>query len=344
MSSLIDGSHCYVIAEVGINHNGDLDLALRHVDMAADAGADAVKFQNFRTEDVLADRSLTYTYFSQGRQITESQWDMLKRVELASAQFTVIADYCRTRGIDFAATPSSYESVHDCVRLGAAFLKNGSDYIGHLPLIRAMAETGLPTILSTGMAAITEIEEAVEAYRDAGGKDLTLLHCVSLYPAPLDTLNLRRIPVLARRFECKVGFSDHSEGITATSAAVALGAKVIERHITLDKKLPGPDHWFSADPTELREMLTAIRATESALGSETLGFGEAEREARSLHRLSCVAARSLSAGTIVEKGDVTFRRPGTGLPPKSADTLMGRRVRSNVVQGHIFSLHDLEDT
>jgi N,N'-diacetyllegionaminate synthase len=331
---------CYIIAEVGINHNGDIDLACKLIDMAADAGADAVKFQNFRTEDFIADRSLTYTYSSLGSDVTEPQWDMFKRYEFTGERLAGVASYCVRRHIDFASTPTSVDGVLECVRLGAAFMKNGSDFLTHLPLIKVMAGTGLPTLLSTGMSTVAEIDDAVRAFRDAGGRDLVLMHCVSLYPAPIESLALRRIPVLARTFGCPVGYSDHSEGVIAAAVAVALGAVAVERHITLDKSMPGSDHRFSADAAEFRALVAAVRAAQSSLGNEQPGLGEAEAEARQQHRLSCVAASRLSPGAILAESDVVFRRPGTGVPPNAVNWLIGRKLRREVASGHVFKSED----
>src|SRR5581483_12323199 len=178
------------------------------------------------------------------------------------------------------------------------------------------------------------------AYRGAGGGDLVLLHCVSLYPAALETLNLKRIPALAAKFGCPVGFSDHSEGVTAAAVAVAFGAVAIERHVTLDKTMPGPDHRFSADPPELRQLVQSVRYATAALGDGRLDFVEADREARTMHRLSCVAARALPAGTTLGIHDIAFRRPGRGLPPKSAVEIAGRTIARNVDAGHVFALDD----
>lgn len=339
----IDGTRCYIIAEVGINHNGDLDLARRHIDMAADAGVDAVKFQNFRTEDFISDRALTWSYENNGTRVTESQWDMFKRCELTGERLAAVADHCRRRGVDFSSTPTGLEGVEECQRNGAAFIKNGSDYLTNLPLVRAMAKTGLQTVLSTGMASVAEIGDAVTTFRDAGGNNLVLLHCISLYPTPPEALDLRRIPILARTFGCAAGFSDHSEGINAAVASVALGAAAIERHITIDKTLPGPDHKFSADPGELRALVSAVRQTESALGRETLGYGPAEADARKMHRLSCVAAYALAAGTVLTEADIAFRRPGTGLPPKAIDWLVGRKLAHEIALGAVFTAGDFID-
>jgi N-acetylneuraminate synthase/N,N'-diacetyllegionaminate synthase len=336
----LGGGGCYVIAEVGINHNGDMDVARRLIDMARDAGADAVKFQNYRAEDFLSDRSLTYTYCSQGQTITEPQWDMFKRYELTGERLATLAAYCRESGVDFASTPTNEEGVAECAALGAMFLKNGSDYLTHLPLIEVMARTGLPTILSTGMASFEEISDSTGVFRAAGGGDLYLMHCVSLYPAPLDSMNLRRIPGLAKAFGVPVGFSDHTEGIEAAPLSVALGAVAIERHVTIDRDMPGPDHRFSSDPAEFRALVAAVRAAEGALGDGGLDFVEIEREARMQHRLSCVAAKPIRAGTALTRHDIAFRRPGTGMAPKEAPWLIGRSPVREIPAGHLFQRAD----
>jgi len=331
-----------VIAEIGINHNGDVDLARRLIDAAAEAGADAVKFQNYRTEDFISDRNLTWSYDGPQGKVVEPQYDMFKRYEFIGDKLAAAAEHCRKRGIDFAATPTSNAGVAECVKLGAAFLKNGSDYLTCLPLIRTMARTGLQTVLSTGMADEGDIGDAVEAFRQVGGKDLVLLHCVSLYPAPPDALNLKRIPALANAFRCPVGFSDHSEGVTAAAVAVAFGAVALERHVTLDKTMPGPDHQFSADPGELKALVQAVREAEVSLGDGAIRFGDAEKEARAQHRLSCIAARNLPEGAVIAATDIAFRRPGQGLPPKFADQLVGRRTARAVPSGHVFALEDFK--
>ena len=338
----IRSGSCYVIAEVGMNHNGDVDLARRLIDVAADAGANAIKFQNFQTEDFITDRRLTWSYECAGGTITEAQYDMFKRYELTGEKLALAAEHCRARGVDFASTPTSEEGVAECVRLGAAFLKNGSDFLTHLPLVRAMARAGLQTVLSTGMATVAEIDDAVRAFRESGGSDLVLLHCVSLYPAQISTLHLRRVRALERTFGCPVGFSDHSRGIVAATVAAALGAVAIERHFTLDKSLPGPDHRFSADPAELRAMVAALRDATAALGEERLGYDESEAEARRLHRLSCVASRPLAASDILKADDIAFRRPGDGLPPKAADWLVGRKLARAILTGNAIRADDLE--
>ena len=247
-----EGQPCFLAAEVGINHNGDMDLAHRSIDAAAEAGADAVKFQNYHTEDFVSDRSLTYEYVSQGKTVVESQYDMFKRCELAAAQLRELREHCDRRGVVFFSTPTSEKGIQELLELGVPLLKNGSDYLVNLSLIRAMARTALPTVISTGMATLDDVKDAVEAFRGAGGKDLVLLHCTSSYPTPPGDVHLRKISALSAAFDCAVGFSDHTNGTVAAIGSVALGACMIEKHFTLDKNLPGPDHRFSADPGELR--------------------------------------------------------------------------------------------
>lgn len=332
---------CLVIAEVGINHNGSLDLAKRSIDAAKAAGAGAVKFQNYRTEDFLSDRTLTYSYISRGENVTEPQWDMFKRCELDRAQLHALADHSRNAGILFASTPTGIDGIADLADAGAAFLKNGSDFLSHLPLIAAMAKSGLPTIISTGMATEGDVADAVEAYREAGGRNLAILHCVSAYPAPPASLNLNRMSALADTFGVPVGFSDHSEGTAAAAVSVAMGAAIVEKHFTLDRDLPGPDHRFSSDPAEFAALVRAIRDTEAMLGESAIAPASVEKDARDGYRLSCVAARDLPEGAVVTEADIRFRRPGTGLPPKAMNELVGRRLARARLAGEPFLLGDV---
>jgi len=335
------GQPCFIAAEVGINHNGDMGLAHRCIDAAADAGADAVKFQNYRTEDFLSDRSLTYRYISEGREVVEPQYDMFKRCELTFAALQRLKTHSDHRGILLLSTPTSEEGVQDLLRLGVPALKNGSDYLVHLPLIRAMGRTGLPTVVSTGMANLAEIDDAVRAFRETGNDRLVLLHCTSAYPTEPDDVHLRKMPALAAAFGCLVGFSDHTRGVASATAAVALGAVWIEKHFTLDRGLPGPDHHFSSDPGELRSLVEGVRTVERALGESRVGPTEAEARGRREFRLSCVAARPLSAGHTLEDADLAFRRPGSGVPPAQAALFCGRVLRRDVPAGRALAFDDL---
>jgi N-acetylneuraminate synthase/N,N'-diacetyllegionaminate synthase len=331
---------CIVVAEIGLNHNGEIRLAKQLIEAAAIAGADAVKFQNYHTEDFIYDHSLNYSYQCQGKKVTESQFEMFKRCELNKNQLSELKKFSDDIGIILFSTPTGKNGIQDLVNLNVLLLKNGSDYLLHLPLIRTMAKTNIPTIISTGMAKYSEIEEAVQTFRSAGGKDLILLHCTSSYPTRAQEVNLRKIPELVNSFNCPVGFSDHTQGVVAAIGAVVLSACVVEKHFTLDKNLSGPDHRFSADPKEFHDLVVGIRTIEKSLGSSTIEPTPSEKLNRQAFRQSCVAAENIFAGQILRETDIMFCRPGTGLPPKQALQLIGSRIERSVKKGHIFMLED----
>lgn len=335
------GFAAYLVAEIGLNHNGDMELARRTIEAAREAGADAVKFQSYRTEDFITDRTLTYSYESGGRTVTEAQYDMFKRCELNAEDLGALAAHCAHLGIGFHSTPTSEAGVRELVALGVGVLKNGSDYLGHLPLIAAMGASGLPSVLSTGMATVGEIDEAVAAFRATGNDALILLHCTSQYPTPAEDVNLAAMTTLAERYGCLVGFSDHTDGALAAAAAVARGACWVEKHFTLDRELPGPDHRFSADRAAFSAMVAAVRYVERALGGDALGPTAGEQASRTAFRLSCVAARALPAGHCLAAEDIAFRRPGDGLRPAEQPTLIGRALARALVEGDPICHEDL---
>jgi N-acetylneuraminate synthase/N,N'-diacetyllegionaminate synthase len=265
---------------------------------------------------------------------------MFKRCELASDSLADLADHCRERGVAFISTPTSEAGVADLVRLGADAIKNGSDYLTHLPLIARMADCGLPVILSTGMATTEEIDDAVATFRRVRPDDLVLLHCTSSYPTPPPDVHLRKIAALRERYNVSVGLSDHTVGPTAAIGAVALGACVVEKHFTLDRTLPGPDHAFSVEPDDLRGLVAAVETARANLGDAKLGPTSGEQRGRRDFRLSCVAARDLSAGDVLTAADIVFRRPGTGFLPKEADQLVGRTVVVSIGRGHVLTRED----
>lgn len=270
-----------IIAEIGLNFNGDIDLARQTIYAAKQAGADAVKFQNFRVETFINQRSENWTYVNCGMELTETQDAMFRRHEIDYGMLVQLQGYAEHFDIEFSATPMCIEGLRDLVRLEVPWLKNGSDMLQDLNLIREMAKTGIPTIISTGMAEEKEITDAVEMfYSTPEHGNLTLLHCVSAYPAPDEAMNICRIRSLRERYRCDVGLSDHSEGITAGILAAAYGATTIEKHFTLSKLLPGPDHAFSADPTEFSEMVTAVCRAEKQVGTPGIGMTEIELENR----------------------------------------------------------------
>ena len=336
------GAPCFLVAEIGVNHDGDMDLARKMIDAAARAGADSVKFQSYRTEDFISDRTLTLKYAWKGKPVEESQYGFFKRRELTHEALRDLKRYSDRLGVLFHSTPTSEEGIRDLVELGVPVLKNGSDYLTHLPLIRAMGKTGLPTVLSTGMSTPEEIGDAVRAFRETGNDRLVLLHCTSSYPTPPAETHLRKIPALAAAHKCSVGFSDHTEGVEAAMGAVALGACWIEKHFTLDKNLRGPDHCCSADPVEFEMLVKGVRRMEQALGDSRLGPTQSEEQGRLAYRLSCVAARPLASGHALTRDDLAFQRPGTGLLPVQAPSLIGRRLRRDLKPGAVIQPGDLE--
>jgi len=336
------GWPCFIIAEIGINHNGDMNLACKMIDVAATTGVDAVKFQNYYTDDFITDQSLKYEYVSQGKTIVESQYEMFKRYELKPENLKILKDHCKKTGIIFFSTPSSEMGLKDIIKIGVPLLKNGSDCLTHLPLIKQMAKTGLPTLISTGMATLADIDNAVGTYIKAGGNGLILLHCTSSYPTPSDEVHLLKINSLSTAFGCHVGFSDHTWGVTAAIGAVTLGACVVEKHYTLDKNLPGPDHRFSADPDELKSLVNGIRAIEKNLGHSKICPTPSEEMGRKEYRYSCIAAKDLSIGHVLSKEDVAFQRPGTGLAPKHIDLMLSKTLKRSIKKGDFFQFSDFE--
>jgi N,N'-diacetyllegionaminate synthase len=329
---------CFLVAEIGINHNGDLSLAKETIDAAVASGADSVKFQNYYTEDFLSDRTLVHKYYSQGSLVVESQYDMFKRCELSRQALGDLKTYCDRRDVIFHSTPTSAQGIQDLIEIQCPILKNGSDYLTHLPLIRAMGNSGLPTVISTGMATREEIHDGIRTFLGTGNEQLIVLHCTSAYPAPAQDVHLRKLPALATAFGCLVGFSDHSEGIAASVGAVSLGACWIEKHFTLAKDLPGPDHRFSANPAEFAMLVQTVRTVEQSLGESSVGFTASEVRGREEYRLSCVARRDLPSGQEIRSEDLAFRRPGNGLPPAQADLIIGRKVRRDIKVGEVIDL------
>ena len=327
------GAPCFVAAEVGLNHNGRFDLALASVEAAAAAGADGVKFQNYRTEDFLSDKALTYTYVSNGRTVVESQWDMFKRFEPPSDWWLPLKRRCEELGVVFFSTPTSKDRVDELVRLGVGLLKNGSDYLTNVELLEYMGSTGIPVIVSTGMADHEDVSDAVAAVQRGAASPVLLLHCTTAYPTPPGQTNLRRIDTLRAQFDVLVGFSDHTEGTEAAAQAVAHGACFIEKHFTLDRTLSGPDHPFSATPEELRELVESVRRAAEREGSGDLVPAGIETAARADYRLSVVAVTALKPGTPLTRDDVAFRRPGIGMLPKDLSRYIGRRLARAVGAG-----------
>lgn len=336
-NGLLYGDPPLVIAEVGINHNGEIQTALECIDVFAAAGAGAVKFQSYEVEDFVTDLELTYSYESNGQTVTETQRALFERCQLSRDDLAILKQRCDDRGVAMLSTPTSTAGVDELRTLGAPMLKNGSDFLTHIPLLEYMAATGLPTLVSVGMATMAEVRDAVDVFDRAGARDqLVLLQCTSAYPTPHAQLNLRRLVTLREEFGLAVGFSDHSVGTTAACVAVGLGAVVVEKHVTLDRNLPGPDHHFSSEPDEFAQLVAAVEESSSALGSPDVAPTPLEVESRRDFRLSCVAVHDLPVGHVLAESDIAFSRPGTGVAPKHVGDLVGRTVKIAISVGSLI--------
>jgi N,N'-diacetyllegionaminate synthase len=331
----------FIIAEAGVNHNGSLDLALRLVDAAKASGADAVKFQTFRADQLATRSAHKAPYQERTTANDESQYEMLQRLELDATAHRKIIDYCQQIGIQFLSSPFDAQSADLLGEMDLPLYKVPSGEITNLPFLEHIARKGKPLILSTGMSTLGEVEDAVRVLGVAGCKQLTLLHCVTEYPAPYDEVNLQAMQTLKVAFGLPVGYSDHTPGIEIAVAAVALGAVVIEKHFTLDRSLAGPDHAASLEPDELQEMVTAIRHVEAALGTGIKTPALCELPNISVARKSVVAARLLSAGHKLSAGDLDIKRPGSGLLPKLLPALIGRTLRAAVEKDAVIKWDDL---
>ncbi|WP_269515269.1 N-acetylneuraminate synthase [Brevundimonas subvibrioides] len=334
----------FFIAEAGVNHNGDLDLALRLVEIAHRAGADAVKFQTFTTDKVIAVDAPLADY-QKANAGAPTAVEMLKGFELPHADFARIADHCRAVGIEFMSSPFDLDSAAFLAGIGMTKFKLASGEITNAPFVRGVArlaaEAGGSVILSTGMSTLDEVAEAVGWIEGEGCRDLTILHCVSNYPAPARDANLRAMDTLAQAFGHPVGWSDHTLGDAVSLAAVARGARVVEKHFTLDNALAGPDHAMSMDPDGLARLIAGIRAVEASLGDGIKRPVEAEREIMTVARRSLFAARDIAAGAVVTEADLIALRPGDGISPARRGEVLGRKATTAISGGTRIALTDL---
>ena len=333
----------FIIAEIGINHNGDVNMAKKMIDEAKKCGVNAVKFQTFKAEEFITDKTLTYTYKSQGREITESQIDMFKRYEFNKDEWKSVFDYCDKVGILGFTTPqnkSDLDFILDITDL--ELLKVGSDDLTNLPLLEYYASKNIPMIISTGMSYEKEVAHAILTIKDAGCEDLTVLHCISSYPTEDKDVNMKKMLNIRDTFDIRVGFSDHTIDHFSSVMAVSMGARVIEKHFTLDRDLPGPDHWFSSDPEEMKILVDNIRKAETILGSGELKPTEDELKMRKICRRSIVAGTDLIDGMSLTIDDLDFKRPGEGLPPSDVEKLVGKKVNKNIKRNQMIKLEDIE--
>lgn len=328
---------CFIIAEAGVNHNGDITLAKQLIEAAVDAGADAVKFQTFRADAIVTFTAEKAAYQKETTASEESQYEMIKQLELTYQEFNELYDYAGSKGIIFLSTPFDEESIGFLDELGVPAFKIPSGEITNILLLKKIAETKKPIILSTGMATLGEVEEAVTHLRQHGARDIILLHCTTSYPASIHSVNLRAMETLRCAFKVSVGYSDHTEGITIPIAAAAMGAKVIEKHFTLDQSLPGPDHRASLEPVELKAMVLAIRDVERAFGDGVKCPCAEEMAIKKVARKSLVASADIQVGDILKKSDLTIKRPGNGIEPKYLDVLIGKRVRKAIFKDQVIT-------
>lgn len=328
----------FVIAEAGVNHNGEVRLAKRLVDAAKDAGCDAVKFQVFKAERLVSESAPLADYQKRnGAGSLKSQIDLLRKLELSHEEFRSIKSYCDKKRIMFLATPFDFQSADFLERLRVPMFKLPSGEVTHLPFLRFVAQKGRPVILSTGMSDLSEVAEAVKAIQSTGNKGLILLHCVTQYPAPVEEVNLRAMVTLRSRFGVPVGYSDHTLGFEISLAAVALGAAVIEKHLTLSRKMKGPDHKTSLAPTEFKEMVRCIRNVEKGLGDGIKRAARCERRMRGLVRRSIVTTTRIAKGERITEKNIAIKRPGYGIQPKDWGKIIGRTARSEIKKDSVLS-------
>ena len=330
----------YIIAEAGDNHNGDFNTALKLVDVAKRAGADCVKFQTFVTEEIISKYAEMAEYQKKNTGKEESQFEMVKRLELSFDEFRKIKEYCDRVGIQFLSTPFDLKSVDFLNELGVPFFKIPSGEITNYPYLIKIAHTGKPVVMSTGMCEPDEILTAINVLENNGGGEITLLHCNTEYPTPLKDVNLYAMRTMKKMFGKKVGYSDHTKGIEVPVAAVALGACVIEKHFTLDKNMPGPDHKASLEPDELGRMVKNIRNIEIALGDGVKHVSESERKNIAIARKSIVARRNIQEGEILTEDNLAVKRPGTGINPMQWMEVLGTRAVRDFKEDELIEIRE----
>jgi N-acetylneuraminate synthase len=333
---------CYLIAEIGVNHNGDLNLAKKMIDGAVKSGADAVKFQTFKAKTLVTKQTPKVKYQEKTTSINESHYEMVQKLELSESQHYELKKYCEDCDIDFISTPYDIQSVNFLESLGVEQYKIASADLVDLELLKAVASTKKPVILSLGMASLGEIEDALSIFSNYDKGDLLLLHCVSNYPCSDKSLNLRVIQKLRKAFDYEVGFSDHSIGFQAAIISISLGVKVIEKHFTLDKTLDGPDHIASSTPTEFLDLKNAVRRTELMLGKGNKECQPEELEMSKVSRKSIVTKHSMKKGELVQNKDLVMMRPGTGLRAIFLKDIIGMKLRKDLPKHTLLNWTDLD--
>lgn len=338
-----DDNPCFLIAEAGVNHNGELGLAYKLIDAAVKVGADAVKFQTFNAENMVTAGAKKADYQLQTTSSAESQLDMLKKLELPSNGYSKLSEYCKTKRIIFLSSPFDEGSADLLDNLEVPAFKIPSGEITNTPLLRHIARKGRPLLVSTGMSNMDEVELAFKCIENEGNSEIALFHCVSNYPAESRYVNLRAMAIMKDCFNAPIGYSDHTLGIEIPIAAAALGAKLIEKHITLDRDMSGPDQRASLEPQEFGEMVRSIRSVESALGHGRKEPADAELEIAEVARKSLVASVDIPSGTILENYHLAIKRPGTGIPPYNLHKALGRMTVKDVNAGMLITGDMIEE-
>ena len=328
----------FIIAEAGVNHNGDINIAKKLVDEAVLAGADAVKFQTFKAENLVCRNASKAEYQLDTTDKDETQFDMLKKLELTEKMHVELIDYCKNRDIMFLSTPFDIDSLHYLVNLGLDIIKIPSGEITNYPLLREVGKTKKKVILSSGMSTLNEIKNAKRVLMEFGCKGLIILHCNTEYPTPYQDVNLKAMNTIREELGVRVGYSDHTQGITVPIAAVALGAEVIEKHFTLNRNMIGPDHRASLEPDELKEMIRAIRNVEASLGDGVKKPSESEKKNIKIARKSIVAKCNIAKGALLNGENLTTKRPGTGISPMEWNYVIGQKAKRDFDMDEMIEL------
>ncbi len=331
----------FIIAEAGVNHNGDIDLAKKLVDAAIDAGADAVKFQSFKAEKLVTVNAQKADY-QKNNTGNGNQYEMLKKLELSYEQHVILKRYCEDKNILFLSTPFDFESVDLLEGLNIKIYKISSSDLNNLPFLRYIAKLNKPMIVSTGMATLGEVESAVGAIKACGNNNISLLHCTTNYPTSYEDVNLKAMVTMAEAFKLSVGYSDHTLGIEVPIAAVAMGARIIEKHFTLDKGMGGPDHRASLEPHELKHMISSIRNVEKSMGDGIKKCSKSEENTKIAARKSIVAKVDIEEGQLITEDLLTFKRPGSGLKPEYIGILLGKKAKRKMTADQLIDIIDIE--
>jgi len=328
----------FIIAEAGVNHNGNVDTAIKLCKAAKDAGADSIKFQTWKTENIISKNVEQAKYQQINTGLKESQYDMLKRLELSYNDFKQIKNYCDSIGIVFSSTADEEESLDFLLQLGVPFIKIGSGEINNIPFLRYIGSKKMPVLLSTGMSYLSDVDNAYRILKTAGTADISILHCTTNYPCPYNDVNLNVLRTLKESFHCPVGYSDHTIGIEIPVAAVVMGASIIEKHFTLDTKMDGPDHAASASPQQFKEMVSAIRNVETALGTGLKQPSESEKEISNVVFKKIVAKRDIAPDECFSEENICVKRNNAGMPASMWDLVIGKPAMRNYTADEAINL------